>query len=175
MNELSTVRLARRFSERVIATVGQALPITAGGHAALWHNRLARSGEPRAADGKAQRNHGMLRDVGARSGMISRVDMTSEAYHRRLVIPVVAAALITAAAHAWAGNAIGPQTSVKPTMQAQWAGVFTGQYVNGEPVYRLPPVTVIADRNLEPAKIKRQERLAHTKQAPSKFAARPPA
>jgi len=29
---------------------------------------------------------------------------------------------------------------------AQWTGVFTGRHVNGAPVYRLPSLTVVADR-----------------------------
>lgn len=175
MNDLSTLRLARTPTERVVAAVWKSLSVTAGAQLALWHDRLARSAEVRAADGMAQGDDWVPKGVASGRGMISRVDMTSEAHHRRLAIPLVAAVLMTAAAHGWAANAIAPQTSVSPTVQAQLTGVFTGQHVNGAPVYRLPPVTVIADRNLEPAKIKHQERLAHTKQAPSKFAARPPA
>ena len=47
---------------------------------------------------------------------------------------LLAAALVSAPA-----SAADPEA-------AQWTGVFTGRHVNGEPVYRLPTVTVIADR-----------------------------
>ena len=47
---------------------------------------------------------------------------------------VLAAALISAPA-----SAVDPEA-------LQWTGVFTGRHVNGAPVYRLPSVTVVADR-----------------------------
>ena len=44
----------------------------------------------------------------------------------------------------------------KPT-----AGVFTGRYANGVPVYLLPPVSVVAIRKTEIAKMEREEQRAH--------------
>jgi len=40
------------------------------------------------------------------------------------------------------------------------AGTFTGQYENGIPIYRLPPVSITVDRKTEMAKIEREDRLA---------------
>jgi hypothetical protein len=54
-------------------------------------------------------------------------------------------------------------------------GTFTGIFANGMPVYQLPPVSVIAHRKVEAAKMEREEREARVKQARAKAAARPPA
>lgn len=92
----------------------------------------------------------------------------------RLSISLLVAALATVSTPGSAGEAIGPQPSASSTAQAQWVGVFTGKQVNGVPVYRLPPVTVIANRKLELAKIEREVHLARAKPARSKAAARSP-
>lgn len=172
MNQEPTLRPARSATERVIATVRQALRVAGSAQFAVWRDRLARRREVRAIDGIAEMNEYMLKDIGA--WMISRAAMLREP-HPRLAIPLLAATLITAATLGWAGETIGGQTSANPTVQAQWVGVFTGEFANGVPVYRLPPVTVSANRNVELAKMKREQHLAHSKQQPSKFAARPPA
>jgi hypothetical protein len=67
-----------------------------------------------------------------------------------------------------------PQPKDNASIEAQNVGVFTGNFANGMPVYRLPPVSVIAHRKVEEAK-KREEREARLKQARAKAAARPPA
>ena len=41
------------------------------------------------------------------------------------------------------------------------AGVFTGRYANGVPIYLLPPVAVFASRNGEIAKMEREEQRTH--------------
>ena len=59
--------------------------------------------------------------------------------------------------------------------QAQLIGDFTGEYVNGAPVYRLPPVTVVGSRKMERVKLEREEQSTRAPQARSKAATRPPA
>jgi hypothetical protein len=55
---------------------------------------------------------------------------------------------------------------------AQGVGVFTGEYVNGTPVYRLPPVIVVAGREVERAKLEREKQSTRAEQARVKAAAR---
>ena len=55
---------------------------------------------------------------------------------------------------------------------AQSAGRFTGEYANGSPVYRLPPVTVIADRKI--AASEAEERSAHVEEARAQPARKQP-
>ena len=55
--------------------------------------------------------------------------------HLQAISPLLLAAALFSA----------PASAVDPEA-AQWTGVFTGRHVNGAPVYRLPSVTVVADR-----------------------------
>ena len=43
---------------------------------------------------------------------------------------------------------------------APMMGMFTGEYENGVPVYRLPPIAITADRKTEMARIEQEDRLA---------------
>jgi hypothetical protein len=45
------------------------------------------------------------------------------------------------------------------------AGVFTGEWVNGAPVYRLPPINVVGHRQAEVAKTQRGDRSARNVQS----------
>jgi hypothetical protein len=45
-------------------------------------------------------------------------------------------------------------------------GTFTGEYENGVPVYRLPPIAITADRKTEMAKMAREDQLAAAWQDP---------
>ena len=51
-----------------------------------------------------------------------------------------------------------------PAPRAPVAGVFTGEVGPGGPVYRLPPVSVVAERRTEVAKTAREERQARERQ-----------
>lgn len=55
---------------------------------------------------------------------------------------------------------------------ARSAAGFTGEYANGSPVYRLPPVTVIADRKV--AVTEGEERSAHVEEARAQSAGKQP-
>ncbi len=46
----------------------------------------------------------------------------------------------------------------KISVQAPTEGVFTGKFDRGVPVYRLPSITVLANRNAEPARRSAQAR-----------------
>jgi hypothetical protein len=51
-------------------------------------------------------------------------------------------------------------------------GVFTGEFVDGAPVYRLPSVIVVAARQVELVKMEREEQATRAKEARTKAAAR---
>ena len=61
----------------------------------------------------------------------------------------------------WAVDACAPQRNAPS--DARMIGVFTGEFVGGAPVYRLPPVEVSANRRSELAKIAREERVTLAK------------
>jgi len=42
---------------------------------------------------------------------------------------------------------LGPKPSSSPLEAASYAGVFTGEFVDGQPLYRLPPILVIGSRS----------------------------
>jgi len=60
----------------------------------------------------------------------------------------------------------GPSAKASPAMATatpgpqQPAGTFTGTYVNGAPVYRLPAITVEASREVETARSEQEDKPA---------------
>jgi hypothetical protein len=101
-------------------------------------------------------------------------------HHRRLIsvqlsTPLVLVALIATVALGAAAEAADLQPVSKVFAKEQVVGVFTGDYVNGTPVYRLPPVIVVANREVETARLEREKQLTRAEQARAKAAARPPA
>jgi hypothetical protein len=72
----------------------------------------------------------------------------------------VASLLLAAALTGVGAGATAADRTTNSSAQGQMAGVFTGRYANGMPIYRLPPVTVVAGRKAELAKIEREEALA---------------
>ena len=71
---------------------------------------------------------------------------------RRRLLTLLTAALLAVAAVEAAFDRSDP-TAVRPPA----AGGFTGEIVPGGPVYRLPPVHVVADRRTELARIERED------------------
>jgi hypothetical protein len=57
-------------------------------------------------------------------------------------------AVATALALGLAGCAteLGPKPSSSPSEAAPYVGVFTGEFVDGRPLYRFPPILVIGSR-----------------------------
>jgi hypothetical protein len=53
-------------------------------------------------------------------------------------------------------EAVAAEPSGDPSRAAA-SGVFTGRFANGMPIYRLPPVHVVASRKIELAKIARED------------------
>jgi len=81
----------------------------------------------------------------------------------KILAATAAAALVALAAATGAVAAAGPEaagpaaTTATPPHQA---GTFTGEYVNGAPLYPLPPVTVATSRAAALAAIEQEDRLA---------------
>ena len=77
-----------------------------------------------------------------------------------LVIVLVAATLIGATAWTPASQAPVAAPVGKVDTPAPLVGTFTGEFDNGAPVYRLPPIAVTASRNAELAKMAQEEQFA---------------
>ena len=174
-----SVLLSRPLAERVVSEVGKALR-AAGAVLALWRIHRARSRDMRAADAITDMNEHMLRDIGAPDRLISHAAARRDADHRRLIsvqlsTPLVVVALIATVALGAAAEAADLQPVSKVFAKEQVVGVFTGDYVNGTPVYRLPPVIVVANREVARARLEREKQLTRAEQARAKAAARPPA
>jgi hypothetical protein len=71
---------------------------------------------------------------------------------------VLVVALCACAALVLAVDAYAPQAR-RASADAPMIGVFTGEFVDGAPVYRLSSIEVSAKRNVELAKMAREERL----------------
>jgi hypothetical protein len=82
--------------------------------------------------------------------------------------------VIPADATTWR-NPWGTRLAAKPARVTPIVGEFTGEYTEGSPVYRLPPVTVAVDRKTELARIEREEQLARAHQNHARLAAATPA
>ena len=174
-----SVILSRSLSERLVSEFGKALR-AAGALLALLRDNRARKREVRAVDAIADMNEHMLRDIGAPDRLISHAAIRSDVDHRRrisvqLTTPLLVVALFTTVALGAAADARDLRSTRKESAQAQIVGVFTGEFVNGAPVYQLPPVTVVASRRVEQAKLEREEQSMRARQARAKAAARHPA
>ena len=69
---------------------------------------------------------------------------------------LLAAALIAIAAPAAACEKAVPTPIANAAAQTRAPGGFTGEFVNGAPVYRLPSITVVGRREAEVAKAQRE-------------------
>jgi uncharacterized protein YjiS (DUF1127 family) len=174
-----SVLLSPSPTERVVSEVGKALR-AAGALLALWRNHRARSRDVRAVDAMTDMNEHMLRDIGAPDRLISHAAARWDADHRRripvqLFAPLVVVALVATVAFGATAEAADLQPAGNASVKAPVAAVFTGEYVKGTPVYRLPRVIVVANRDVQRARLEREKQLTRAEQARAKAAARPPA
>jgi len=120
-------------------------------------------------------NDQVLRDVGV-------VDVRTSSAERQTWSRVfdadprslLAAALVATAMQAWAGDTTTPGQSATSAANAPMVGVFTGDFVNGAPVYRLPPIAVVASRKALTEQAL-ENGIVRARQARAKAAAKPPA
>jgi hypothetical protein len=91
-----------------------------------------------------------------------------------LVIVSVTFALSLAAGGAAAAPVAGDAAAAPAAHGAPHAkqdiGVFTGTFVNGMPLYRLPPINVVAHRSVELARIAQEEQQARLRKMRAKLA-----
>jgi hypothetical protein len=76
--------------------------------------------------------------------------------------------LMAAIVPGWIGANHGPANARSSN------SIVTTPSTDALPLYELPPITVVADRKAELARIERDEQLMHVKQARSKTAVKPP-
>jgi hypothetical protein len=174
-----SILLSAPLTERVASEVGKALR-AAGALLVHWRVHRARSRDVRAVDAMTDMNEHMLRDIGAPDRLISHAAARRDADHRQVIsvqlsTPLVVVALIATVALGAAAEAADLQPASNASVKAPVAAVFTGEYVNGTPVYRLPPVIVVANREVERARLEREKQLTRAEQTRAKAAARPPA
>jgi hypothetical protein len=91
------------------------------------------------------------------------------------LIGAIGAALTVSALIATEPAATAAEGTDSATAQAKMIAVFTGQFAQGMPVYRLPPVLVVANRKAELARIEREEQVRRIGQARARAATKPPA
>jgi uncharacterized protein YjiS (DUF1127 family) len=173
-----SVHLSHPLTERVVSEVGNALR-AAGALVALWRIQKARRREARAINAMTDMNEHMLRDIGAPDRLIAHAAARRDADHRRriavqLSTPLLVVALIATVALGAAAEAADLRPASKASANAPVIGLFTGEYVNGAPVYRLPPVIVVATREIDRARLEREKQSARAEQARAKIAARRP-
>ena len=67
---------------------------------------------------------------------------------RRAEIAAIGVVVATALVLGLAGCAakLGPKPSSSPAEAVPYVGVFTGEFVDGRPLYRFPPILVIGSR-----------------------------
>ena len=166
----------RPVTARVLSEIRNALR-AAGAFVALWRIQWARSREARTVDAMTDMNEYMLRDIGASERLIAHVAGRKDADHRRwiagqLSTPLLVLALIAIAPLGAAAEAADLRPATKVSANAQMVGLFTGEYVDGTPVYRLPPVIVVASREADRLRLERERQTLRAQQARSKAAAK---
>ncbi len=70
----------------------------------------------------------------------------------RLAMVLVTIAVIGTVAPTSVAEAASPKGTATARTQGQMAGVFTGEFINGSPVYRFPTVIVAGSRRAEPTR-----------------------
>jgi hypothetical protein len=160
----------------LIKALGADIPVLVS----FWRDSRARSRELRAFDTTEDMNEHMLRDIGTHDRLIAVAAARRDADHRRrisvqLLAPLLVLALIATAPLDAARVATSSPPTSKACAQAQTVGVFTGEYVDRVPVYRLPPVIIVGSRKVERAKLEREGQFRRGEQARAKAAAKHPA
>jgi hypothetical protein len=147
------VMLFRQLTER-IADVHHAWRAIANSLGARWRGRAPTGRRVRASDDIVELDAYMLKDIGAPSWLISRAVSLRDAqpgpmhigaarwWVRLLTIAGVAVVVASVAA-------IPAATACEASPQSTMEGVFTGELDRGVPVYRLPSISVTANRSTD--------------------------
>jgi hypothetical protein len=122
-----------------------------------------RSRQARASDDIVELDAHILKDIGAPSWLVSRAVERRDAQPGLTHVGAVRwlARLVTVAGIAvLAASLLGVPSAraCKVSVPAPMEGVFTGELDRGVPVYRLPSISVSANRNVETARRSAQAR-----------------
>jgi len=138
--------------------------------ARAWRKRATRR-HVRVSDLISTMNEHLLKDIGALDRLSSSAAVHEGAVHRRTCsgtfacVALLGAALVATATHTWAWEAAPAHPATATPAGAEIVGVFSGEFVDGAPVYRLPSMSVVASREVVLAKLERQEQLARARQS----------
>ena len=86
----------------------------------------------------------------------------SHAAKLRWPIALLTAMMVAGPASVSACDKAVPMLVASASPESRGTGVFTGEFVNGVPVYRLPSINVVAHRPAEVAKAKREDSSGRT-------------
>ena len=167
----SDFSMSRPLAER-LAAPRDVVRARANSLSARWSKDAASSRQAHAFDDIVELNAHMLKDIGAPSWLISRAIARRGAQHAAFQEAGTTTLTHVGVTHWWArllmvaGVAFAaawvwdvPTASAdKISVQAPTEGVFTGKFDRGVPVYRLPSITVVANRNIEPTRRSAQTR-----------------
>ena len=67
--------------------------------------------------------------------------------HRTVARAAFAAGALLIAGLAGCASELTPNPNDSPAYTAPYVGMFTGEFVDGKPLYRFPPIEVVGSRN----------------------------
>jgi uncharacterized protein YjiS (DUF1127 family) len=159
MNHLSSPHvgpLSRSPIDHVFAALGDRLYAAKGSLLSRWSDYQAHRREARALVAVDEMDPHLLRDIGAPDEVIARAVESRRASPwregpLRLTMVLATIAVIGAVAPPSAAEAAGTKGAAKADARNEMVGTFTGELVDGAPVYRFPTVIVAGSRGAEPA------------------------
>ena len=81
------------------------------------------------------------------AGQLGTLGAISRSSRSEIKATRVALATILVLGLASCAAGLGPRPGSSPLEPAPYVGVFTGEFVDGRPLYRFPPILVIGKRN----------------------------
>ena len=160
MNSPSSPSIAlpsRPLTERVLAALGLRLRLAQRSLLSRWHHYRLQRREARLLEGLGEMNAHLLRDIGAPDRLIERAVEIRRASRWReipfqLSVVLVGIALAGTASPVPAVERVDPRPVGSVHAPREMVGAFTGEFVDGAPVYRFPTVVVGGSRRAEPAR-----------------------
>jgi hypothetical protein len=80
------------------------------------------------------------------AGQLGTLGASADSSRSEIKATPVALATILVLGLASCAAELGPRPSSSPMEPAPYVGVFTGEFVDGRPLYRFPPILVIGKR-----------------------------
>lgn len=151
MNAMSSPSLVLQRHPRPGRSIGALLRTTLRALQLHWRAYQSQRREAHALIAIGDMDLHMLQDIGAPDELISRAAAGRSPSHWRdtpfqLLVVTGAIAVIATATLTSAAQAAPAQPPCGAYAETQMAGVFTGEFINGAPVYRFPAVVVTSSR-----------------------------